>query len=220
MADSDEYTFWMFVVLGLKQVKLGIETFVTEQLQQWHNDYMQVLATSLELGTADEVNCSEQTIFPPVIKGNFIPPTQYRCDINNTDDINECVTLCPNVACYKIMKEITQLHRLKRPIWTNTNPNKWTADPSAPWEIAKCFLSSGGFHNTPSYTEIDCAGLLNIIIKMRTITKNLNISDQDIRDSKDVFSKVGFNCLFKRYLDKLERDFQISKHHLISQREN
>lgn len=189
--DKNEYN-WMYVVLGLKQLKRGLKPFVASQLKEWHSAYIQSLAISLKLDTNANISCSGQTIFPPVIKRNFTPPTQYKCNNHNTKDIKECVTLCPNVACYKIMEEIIRLHRFNKPIWVNTNPNRWTADRSAPWEIAKCFLPTGAFHNTRSFNYIDCAGLLNIIINMRTIATNLKITDRDLKEENDVFSKVSF----------------------------
>ena len=128
---QSQYTSWLSAGLGLKFLKLGLEDFVTQQVEHCHTDLIQNVAMSMGLSTAADLDCSGQTLIQNANKGTFKPPIFY-CQMHSTGDIKMCITKkCPNAACLNLLKGIAKLHRQNRPIWNNTslNPNQWQCDP-------------------------------------------------------------------------------------------
>ena len=187
---GDQYKAWLYAGLGLKDVKFGLEDYLHNQIEQCHTSLLQNVSTQLMLASIVNIDWSKQTLIINVTKHKFTPPKFY-CQLHSTGDIKQCKKECPNVVCHHLMREIINLHRRKQPIWNNTdiNPIKWVTDP---WEVAKCFLSVTGQRHIQSIKELDCAGLLSIMINLTPIAQVLNIAEGDIKDEKDVISKVIF----------------------------
>ena len=123
MADHDAGLNWFYAAKGLECLKLGLENYVQTQLEQLYNNLLQTVINSFGYSAIDS---SLQTIIELPIKSYF-KPQPYHCDIHNTRDENECTKeKCPNAVCSKLLNEIKELHTYKKPIWSNTNPSKWT----------------------------------------------------------------------------------------------
>ena len=168
MAGYDEGLNWFYAAKGLECLKLGLEDYVCTQIEQKYNNLIQTVENTLGYSPID---CSMQSLIPFPIRFNFVPQT-YSCDIHNTRDVNSCVAeKCANAVCYKLLIEIKKMHVHMKPIWANTDPSKWTG---VSWEIAKCFLSSTGYTDTNSVKDVDCSGLLSILINMLPIASNLS----------------------------------------------
>ena len=151
----------------------------------------------MNLNSTVTIDWSKQTILLNVSKHKFTPPKFY-CQLHSTGDIKQCKKECPNAACNHLMIEIKNLHRRKQPIWNNTdiNPMKWA---TYPWEVAKWFLSVTGQRHIQSIQELDCAGLLSIMINLTPIAQALNIAEGDIKNEKDVLSKVTLKQFFLKF---------------------
>ena len=160
---------WVYAAKGLECLKFGLENYVDTQIEQQHKDLLKTVANILGYSRID---CSMQTIIALPIRSNFIPQS-YRCDIHGTSDEKECIKeKCPNAVCNKLCVELKKMHRQNKPIWSNTHPSKWTSDY---WEIAKCFLSSDGYKDKHSVKDVDCSGLLSILINMSPIAQHINV---------------------------------------------
>ena len=179
------YRNWLLGVLGLKYLKQGLEEFVTSEVASCHASILNCVAVSL--ASVTPIDCSTQTYFQIPTKGAPIPPTRYTCDIHNTSDLSTCGGQCPNAICFVFIRELKKCHRFVRQIWNNTNPCLWTLDS---WEVAKCFLTVGGYDKTHSAVDTDCTGLLSICINMKSIGDALRISHSDFISQNDAFTKV------------------------------
>ena len=185
---QDQYRAWLLAGLGLKHLKLGLEDYVTKQISKSHQDLLQDVAESMGLPLSD-IDCSRQTLIQNVNRRTF-RPTFYDCQIHETGDINICVSKkCQNATCHILVSKIAKLHRLKKPIWSNTNinPNQWICDP---WQFGKCFLSVSGSHHITSITEVEVAGILSLMLNLLPIVKSLKIDEKDIKTENDILSKV------------------------------
>ena len=170
MADNDAGMNWFYAAKGLECLKVGLEDYVHTQIEQLYNNLLKTVEYVLGFSPID---CASQTIITLPIGSNF-RSVSYHCDIHNTRDEKECIKeKCSNSVCSKLFIEIRKLHTHKKPIWSNTDPSKWTSDS---WEIAKCFLSSDGYKDTQSVKDVDCAGLLSILINMSPIGRNINVN--------------------------------------------
>ena len=176
---------WLRAALGLEHLKLGLEGFVTEQINRSHSQLRLDVANSMGVSSPSDIDCSGQTLIKNV--SHFRPPV-FNCEIHSTRDM--CISLkCPNASCDVLLKEIAKLHRRHNPVWNNTtiNPSQWICNP---WEFAKCFLSTSGNQSKTSIKELDCAGILSIMINLFPIARSLKIDDNDIKSENDVLSRV------------------------------
>ena len=188
-SENKPYMRWLLAGLGLKHLKLGLEEFVTKQINSSHKELLNNVAKSMCLPSVSHIDCYGQTLIKHANKRTFKPQI-FHCDIHITGEINACVSeKCPNAACHKLINEITKFHRQHKPIWSNTNinPCQWMCDP---WQFAKCFLPVSGNQHLTSISEVDAAGILGIMINLLPIAKSLNIDDKDIKTESDVLSKV------------------------------
>ena len=186
---QSQYTSWLSAGLGLKHLKLELEDFMTQQIEECHTDLIQNVAMSMGLSSDADLDYTGQTLIHNAIKGTF-KLTVFDCQIHSTNDIKICISnKCPNAACHTLLNGIAKLHRQNRPILNNTNmnPTQWQCDPL---EFAKCFLKFSGNQHIRSIKEVDCAGILSIMLNLLPIANTLNISDRDIKSENNVLSKV------------------------------
>ena len=131
-----------------------------------------ILKTIARQFDSTQLDTSSQTLMPISIKYDF-KPKSYHCKKHRTYQENECIAKqCANAICNRFINEITSIHRDRNPLWVNTNPCKWVTDP---WEVAKCFMSTGGYKDTHNAKEVDCSGLLSMMINL--IARSYEISD-------------------------------------------
>ena len=126
-SENKPYMRWLLAGLVLKHLKLGLEEFVTKQINSSHKELLNNVAKSMSLSSVSDIYCSGQTFIKHVNKRTF-KPKLFHCDIHITGEINTYVSeKCPNAGCHKLINEITKLHRQKTPIWSNTNinPGQW-----------------------------------------------------------------------------------------------
>ena len=178
-----EYKNWILAGLGLLYLKEGIEEYLDTEIRSFHAQLMVKIAADLSI-SASAVDCSIQAYIKHPMKS--IPA--YDCSAHSNKKHTDCPAECPNRICNAIYNEIKQAHRFGRPNgWKNSIANKWTSDP---WEIAKCFLSTDGYTNCHSATDVDCSGLLSIFINLKPIGDKLKLVCA-IDGKSDILSKVN-----------------------------
>lgn len=192
------YKNWLLAGLGLKYFKEGIHELVKTEIELYHKELMDHMSTRLSR-TGIILDTSTQTYLP--FPGNKQPPMSYVCNIVLCSQCGVCTSLCPNALCRDIMKYMKLTHLRKRPIWGNTDPGLWSMNPM---EVAKCFLSTDGYINAGSVEDIDCAGLLSIVINMEPIRTHLKLCYNDF----EAFEKV---CISLYNLMQMTNE-QLMKH--------
>ena len=177
-----EYKNWVLAELGLLYLKEGLEEYLDTEIKVFHAQLMVKIALDLNM-SASAVDCSIQTYIKHPMKS--IPV--YDCSAHSNKKPPDCPAECPNRICNAIANEIMKAYRFGRPNgWKNSIANKWTSDP---WEIGKCFLSTDGYINCHSATDIDCSGLLSIYINVKPIGDKLKLVG-GIDGKKDIFTQV------------------------------
>ena len=110
MTHQSQFTSWLSAGLGLKHLKLGLEDYVTKQVEECHKDLIHNVAVAMSFSSAADIDCSGQTLIQNATKGTFKPPVFY-CQ-NHASDITICVSKkCPNAVCHILLNEIVKLHR-------------------------------------------------------------------------------------------------------------
>ena len=175
---------WYLATSGLLRLKLGLVNFVKTHIKVCHLDFLENLAISIGLSSATEIDGTGPTWIQDIDVNK-----RFYCQTHETYDIKICERQCPNASRQKLLDEIKNLHRQKKPIWKNThiNPSQWICNT---WEFAKCFLSVAGYQHVNSIEELDPSGVLSIMINLIPIAKKLNINEDDIKKGNDVLSQV------------------------------
>ncbi|XP_045161442.2 uncharacterized protein LOC123526377 [Mercenaria mercenaria] len=147
-SDNDN---WILAAFGLTYLKEGLEEFIDYTLGQQHNEFLKVLSPQ----TGQCYQCSINTILP------FHATSKSVCKRRNCICRDKKRILCPNGQCSQIHDLIVSDHRKKDPNWTNTDPRKWFTSHIS---IGTCFINTHGYLHLRAINEIDCLGLLSIII--------------------------------------------------------
>ncbi|XP_053395917.1 uncharacterized protein LOC123523486 [Mercenaria mercenaria] len=177
---EDLYKNWVRGALGLKYLKLGLEAFSDNIVENHHS---KILTTLLSTGNTC-AKCSLEFLLPLHKKEHCPKPSKCLCS-KQPRKRNKC----PNGGfCSKFYDLILWDHRFKDPLLTNTNIQKWSSDP---WSVATCYISTPGYEDRKSAKEVDCAGLLSIFIN--NIFFHRSLGDVEIDGETDLFKKVHVN---------------------------
>ncbi|XP_053405052.1 uncharacterized protein LOC123522820 [Mercenaria mercenaria] len=159
--EKEKYRQWVKAGLGLGYLKEGLSPFCDDVAKQQHKDILDNIKQTKNLSTVTCGQCALRTLKPDHVKigKNQCPYGQANC--------NCCYTTgkiaCPNNVCGAIYDNIITNHAYTPPApsWKNTQSQQWTGDP---WSIAKCFINAPGYDQKTSAADIDCTGLLHVII--------------------------------------------------------
>ncbi|XP_045161022.2 uncharacterized protein LOC123525917 isoform X2 [Mercenaria mercenaria] len=161
---NQNYKRWIRGCLGFKYLGEGLVQTVNTTVKNQHGYYVKNLTPS----ECDK--CCTNTLLP----------NHAKVDNKCTKGRKKCFclmysrsrTFCPNFFCSAVYDNIVDNHRYQDPNWSNTDITKWG---SSYLEVAKCFISSSGYKDKLTIQEVDCSGLLNIIINNtafeNTVTK-------------------------------------------------
>ncbi|XP_053405540.1 uncharacterized protein LOC123522844 [Mercenaria mercenaria] len=159
--EKEEYRQWVKAGLGLGYLKEGLAPFCDDIAKQQHKDILDNIKQTKNLPTVTCGQCTVETLKPDHVKiGN------KQCFYGQAN-CNCCHTsgkiACPNNVCGAIYDNIITNHASTPPApnWKNTQSQQWTGDP---WSIAKCFINTPGYDRKTSAADIDCTGLLHVII--------------------------------------------------------
>ncbi|XP_053405069.1 uncharacterized protein LOC123566670 [Mercenaria mercenaria] len=176
---NEKYRQWLKAGLGLRYLKEGLAPFCEDVAKQQHKDILDNIKQTKILPTVTCGQCAVRTLKPDHVKigKNKCPLGQANC--------NCCCKggkiACPNNVCGAIYDNIITNHASVPPApnWKNTQSQQWTVDP---WSIAKCFINVSGYDLKTSAADIDCTGLLHVIINNKYFHNHIT--------GTDVFSKV------------------------------
>ncbi|XP_045202914.2 uncharacterized protein LOC123556346 [Mercenaria mercenaria] len=178
-----KYRNWVRAGLGLKYVKDGLLDFVDNNLKQIHNDSICNVRSKYGLTSEICTSCLLRNIQPDHVRDSNkqCPLRHGNCNCQYPRGKNKC----PYNICSAIYDNIVTLHASSPPVpcWKNTNAQLWC---TSYFEFGKCFINAHGYANKTSISEIDCSGLLHIIINNKAIHGHI----QCTITGNDVFSKT------------------------------
>ncbi|XP_053401788.1 uncharacterized protein LOC128557728 [Mercenaria mercenaria] len=145
---------WIRGVLGLKYTKVGLESFVEKMVIHQHQKILRSVAGSI---------CSQCTT-----DNLLLPHKQKNCPRKKNK--NNCICTkskanrrtCPGQGfCANVYDMLVCYHRFEDPFLKNTLVEKWGKDA---WSVATCFINTAGYEGRTSATDIDCSGILSMLI--------------------------------------------------------
>lgn len=95
---------------------------------------------------------------------------------------------CSVGICDKLKAEIEANHCVGRPSWKDTDAKAWCTNH---WQIAKCYMPSGGYCDVQTAEETDFNGIISVILNCRTFDYLRHSAS-----STDQFRKVIFLSAF------------------------
>ncbi|XP_053386219.1 uncharacterized protein LOC123545283 [Mercenaria mercenaria] len=197
--ENKKYRNWVKAGLGLRYLKEGLEPFSDDIVRQQHVDILNSVKQTCNVTTVNCGNCNLKTLMP-----NHVRISSRNCPLGQANC--NCLyprgkIVCPNNVCGAIYDTIVTVHnsRPPAPFWKNTDVKKWCTDP---WAVAKCFINAQGYAQKTSAAEIDCSGLLHVIIN----NKSLHSHIQCIISGNDEFCKTrqARNAIFHSVTMELE----------------
>ncbi|XP_053405502.1 uncharacterized protein LOC128558973 [Mercenaria mercenaria] len=181
--ENEKYRQWVKAGLGLGYLKEGLAPFCDDVAKQQHKDILDNIKQTKHLHTVTCGLCALRTLKPDHVKigKNQCPLDQVNCNCCYTNGKNAC----PNNVCGAIYDNIITNHASTppAPYWKNTQTQQWTGDP---WSIAKCFINAPGYDQKTSAADIDCTGLLHVIINNKYFHNHIQCN----LAGANVFSKV------------------------------
>ncbi|XP_053405586.1 uncharacterized protein LOC123566720 isoform X2 [Mercenaria mercenaria] len=181
--EKEKYRQWVKAGLGLGYLKEGLAPFCDDVAKQQHKDILDNIKQTKNLSTVTCGQCALRTLKPDHVKiGNKqCPLGQANC--------NCCYTkgkiACPSNVCGAIYDSIITNHASTppAPYWKNTQIQQWIKDP---WSIAKSFINAPGYDQKTSAADIDCTGLLHVIINNKYFHNHIQCN----LAGANIFSKV------------------------------
>ncbi|XP_053390028.1 uncharacterized protein CXorf38 homolog [Mercenaria mercenaria] len=159
--ENIKYRNWVRAGLGIKYVKEGLEPFCDHLVNHQHISILDKVKQKHNLSTVSCGLCDVRTLQPDHVQTKF-----RQCPLGQTN----CNCLrpggkasCPSNVCGAIYDEIIKHHASTppAPYWRNTDAHQWCTEP---WAVAKCFINAPGYEQKKSVLEIDCSGLLHLLI--------------------------------------------------------
>ncbi|XP_053383171.1 uncharacterized protein LOC123541325 [Mercenaria mercenaria] len=181
--EKAKFRQWVKAGLGLDYLREGLLPFCDEIVNRHHTAILDDIKQKVNLSTVTCGHCTVKTLKPDHVNAGYkqCPFGQVNCNCC----FPSAKTSCPNNVCGAIYDAITKSHGSTPPApnWKNSNTEKWCTDP---WSIAKCFISAPGYDQKITAADIDCTGILHIIINNQYFHNHIM---QSI-DGSDLFSKV------------------------------
>ena len=179
---NKKYKNWIKAGLGLKYLKDGMECFCDELVEKKHCNLIRTIEDKTKLSSIHCDRCNVNTLQPNHVKVKGKCPLQHiKCNCLHPGG----KVMCSNNVCGVIYDEIIRLHASHPPCpnWKNTDSRRWCTDP---WSVARCFVNAPGYEGKNSASEIDCAGLLHVLINSKEIHSLLSFSSS----GPNVFAQV------------------------------
>ena len=171
---------WYTAVYGLKCLKIGLQEFVNSEVKTCYNDTISAICKQYKWSSGTHLDTA-----PYSIDIKRVSSGTYSCDKCSKTKPKDCAPGCANAICLAMKIQLLQnIHRFKTISWENIDSTKRTFNE---WDIAKCCISTPGYDKTSCAEDTDLAGLLNVIINMKSIAANLSLT---IDGKTDIFSKV------------------------------
>ena len=180
------YHNWIKGALGLKILKKGVLQVVKDAINKQHTDFLQDISSQLGHSNVICNQCVTQNVLPC---GKNCKHINKVCQTHNQPNLMP--RPCPNNVCSTLYDMIKDQHRFKSPSWKNTDASLWC---TTPWEIAKCYVGDG-YADKPTAEEMDCSGILSIIINAQFM-QNIMTTPIDPKSKSDIFCKVSLKALY------------------------
>ncbi|XP_053395789.1 uncharacterized protein LOC123524791 [Mercenaria mercenaria] len=172
---EDLFKNWIRGALGIKCLKQGIQEFVENSVQSHHYEIKK------QLPSVVCENCTEEVLLPSHIQGQC--PKKSKCLCSKQQNNRR---VCPNRGfCSKFYDKIFFDHRFFDLSLANTDIQSWGIDP---WSVATCYISTTGYKGKPSAKDVDCSGLLSLLINNNFIHRSLG--DVEINGETDLFRQA------------------------------
>ncbi|XP_053389221.1 uncharacterized protein LOC128552215, partial [Mercenaria mercenaria] len=174
---EDMFKNWIRGALGIKYLKLGIQEFAENSVQSHHFEIMKQLPSVGNVCT----NCTEDVLLPSHTQGQCPRKSKCLCSKQRKNR-----RVCQSQRfCSKFYDKILFDHRFFDLTLTNTDIQSWGTDP---WSVATCYINTTGYRGKLSAKEVDCSGLLSLLINNTFIHRSLG--DVEINGETDLFRQA------------------------------
>ncbi|XP_053389223.1 uncharacterized protein LOC128552217, partial [Mercenaria mercenaria] len=174
---EDLFKNWIRGALGIKYLKLGIQEFAENSVQSHHFEIMKQLSSVVNICT----NCTVDILLPSHMQGQCPQKSKCLCSKQRKNR-----RICQRQGfCSKFYDKILFDHRFFDLTLMNTDIQSWGTDP---WSVATCYISTTGYRGKLSAKEVDCSGLLSMLINNNFIHRSLG--DVEINGETDLFKKA------------------------------
>ncbi|XP_053395788.1 obscurin-like [Mercenaria mercenaria] len=172
---EDLFKNWIRGALGIKYLKQGIQEFAENSVQSHHYEIKK------QLPPVVCENCTEDVLLPSHTQGQCPKKSKCLCSKQRKNR-----RVCQSQGfCSTFYDKILFDHRFFDLTLTNTDIPSWGTDP---WSVATCYISTTGYRGKPSANEIDCSGLLSMLINNTFIHRILG--DVEINGETDLFKQA------------------------------
>lgn len=161
MATERLHNNWKLAALGFKFLREGLINFVSNEVGKRHKVLKEKVAQYCN-NVSPCMKCTASNLLPEhehVNRCNQKPKRNCFCQQQRGNRRK-----CPNNFCSYFYDLIVEDHVEKNPFWKNTDFTKWYDECI---QYAKCFLGCRSPAN--SIGDVDCAGLLSIVINNKII---------------------------------------------------
>ncbi|XP_053391149.1 uncharacterized protein LOC123555908 [Mercenaria mercenaria] len=165
------YNNWVRAASGFIYLKSGLQTFISRQLQEQHTDIL----TKIGPAAVRCTSCTADNLLPEHHTRFCAPNYRNKCFCKDHHSRRKC----PQNFCSKFYDKIIASHAEANPLWLDVDIAKWYDNF---FEFAKCFVSTTGYREQHSVTEMDALGLLSIAIN--------DLYIHDAIDNLDLFKMV------------------------------
>jgi hypothetical protein len=166
---------WIKNGVVLVLTKEGLQDIVANEITNFHDELYRDKNTKTKITTPCKT-CLTENVVKCSSKNKICRFYQRKCvNVHKT---------CPLGVCQNVRAGIEDAHRFNRPSWKNTDARQWS---DAPWQIAKCFMSTDGYDSSLSAAETDFNGIINVIINCKRFDSKVQT---DLSNNNNIFCKV------------------------------
>lgn len=157
LVQSAEVQDWFKCALALQITKTGVVNLVENEMARFHRDSLNNVLQTYGLPNGSTCNsCTTHSVVPCPTKGICIKRQHSgECSYHKGPQ-----KICPTKICSGLAKAVVSEHKQKAPSWKNVDATKWC---TSAWELAKGFLSPGGYLKATSARDTDFNGLISIL---------------------------------------------------------
>ncbi|XP_060551404.1 uncharacterized protein LOC132712979 [Ruditapes philippinarum] len=166
---------WIKNGVVLVLTKEGLQDIVANEITNFHDELYRDKTTKTKITTPCKT-CLTENVVKCSSKNKICRFYQRKCvNVHKT---------CPFGVCQNVRDGIEDAHRFNRPSWKNTDARQWS---DAPWQIAKCFMSTDGYESSLSAAETDFNGIINVIINCKRFDSKVQT---DLSNNNNIFCKA------------------------------
>ncbi|XP_052779069.1 uncharacterized protein LOC128216524 [Mya arenaria] len=146
---------WIETCFGLDFVRKALVPFVISKLKERH---------TLVLRSAGTNNACQGCHLDTLLLKHS-NPSKKQCSLNRRNCL--CTSKssgrksCPTNFCCSMYNAIIDDHFYGQPEWKNTEMQQWAGDY---WAVGKCYININSYKECGSAEEVDCSGLLHIVL--------------------------------------------------------